>query len=74
MQLKQLVVVSDCEASERLYVNGKMHEIEGDTVFACDIAEAAGSDAIQFTRIDIESHMAGEWPDNLQDVPLHDAT
>lgn len=65
MQLKQLVVVADCEVSERLYVNGKLYEIEGDTVFACDIAEAAGSDAIQFTRIDIEADMNGEWPEEF---------
>ena len=65
MKIKRITILIDDESNECLYADGKAWESTGEvTVYACDIAEAAGGDAIYFEHKSID-HCWDRWPSNL---------
>lgn len=64
---KSLVVVS-ADGGECLYIDGKRWKWPGEpTVYACDIAEAAGDALIRFEHLSVDQP-EGEWPLELKDL------
>ncbi len=69
--MKNVVAVIDEDGNEALYVSGVLHKIEGNTIYACDIAEVLGDEIMQFSQVHIEGNKCDEWPerfDSLEDV------
>ena len=68
---KSLVVVS-ADGGECLYIDGKRWKWPDElTVYACDIAEAAGDALIRFELLLIDQ-FEGEWPLELKDIRAED--
>lgn len=66
--MKTLTVVIDTLANECLYIDGKSWPSKGEmTVYACDVAAAAGDEPIMFRHEQIEFQHE-QWPDTLEDA------
>lgn len=67
--MKTLTVVSDEDSNEQLYVDGKLWTdfMGGATVYACDIAAAAGDQPFLFRFQSIDGYHI-EWPDTLEEA------
>ena len=64
--MKTLTIVIDEDASECLYIDGKSWKAKGEmTVYACDIAEAAGGEPVLIRHVPIEFRHEN-WPDTLE--------
>lgn len=63
-KLKKLDIVTDSDGWEAIYINGCLHMQDG-TVYACDIAEAAGQQACLITHHCLEADWAGDFPPML---------
>lgn len=71
--MKHIIVVIDEDSNEAMYVGGELQPTDGGTVYACDIANAAGDDAIQFSHVPI-SGVIERWPDRFERLVLREAT
>lgn len=60
--IHHFIVVIDADGNEALYVGGDLVETEGNTVFATDIAKAAGESVIQFSHVEVEHDIGSDWP------------
>lgn len=63
--VEHVIVVIDADGNEALYVGGILKSCDGPTVYACDIAEAVGEDAIQFSHVPIDKQIT-DWPDKFE--------
>jgi hypothetical protein len=64
--MKTLTVVIDEDSDECLYIDGKAWDSAGErTVYACDVAKAAGEEPFLFRHVLIDGHHL-EWPDTLE--------
>lgn len=69
--MKEITVVINENADECLYINGKAWESTGETtVYATDIADAAGDEPILFRHVGVD--WDADWPENLSDLPTTD--
>ena len=71
-KLRQITVVTDQDGTEALYVDGELYE-QDQTIYAVDIALAAGRDPVMFVHRGIDE-LVGRWPQLLSDVPDGDET
>lgn len=64
--MKTLTIVIDEDSYECLYIDGKAWGSKGEmTVYACEIAEAAGDEPVLIRHVPIEWEHK-EWPDTLE--------
>lgn len=64
-EIIDLTVCIDEKSDECLYINGNAWKSKGEsTVYACDIAEAAGDKLIRFKHRSIDTFVE-QWPDTL---------
>jgi hypothetical protein len=64
--MKTLTVVIDEDSDECLYIDGKAWKEKGETtVYACDVAKAAGEEPFLFRHVAIDGYHL-EWPDTLE--------
>lgn len=67
MSPTHVIVVTDYNGDEALYVGGDLLDTEGDTVYACDIAAAVGDKIIQLSHLPVEP-FDGEWPRRFEEL------
>lgn len=66
--MKTLTIVIDENAHECLYIDGTAWEFQCEvTVYACDIASAAGDEPVRIVHQPIEFYH-DQWPDKLDDA------
>ena len=72
---RKLTVIIDPEHTEVLYINGWLWAKhsggvdQANTVFACEIAEAAGGRAV-FVDYQHTDEVMDSWPEELSDIEL----
>ena len=68
--MKAIVVASECtDGIQAIYVDGKLTHSK-DTVYACDIVEAAEGQPIMLTQENADLPEDTDWPDTL--AALHE--
>lgn len=64
--MKKLTIVIDENSCECLYIDGKSWPSKGEmTVYACDIASAAGGEPVLISHESIDFYHE-QWPDTLE--------
>lgn len=70
---KQITVASNEDANECLYIDGKAWKSTGEiTVYACDIAEAAGDQPVLIEHRNVLWPNDQDWPDDLAVLPTEE--
>lgn len=65
---RTLTIVQDCDANECLYVGQSRYDRwRNDTIYACDIAEAAEDQPVVIHEIQIKE-VLDEWPETLEEL------
>lgn len=69
--MKTIVAVIDPSGSEAIYVDGRLHPIEGNTIFASDLIDAADDKPVMLRGVTVEDSDES-WPEKLADLKTVD--
>jgi hypothetical protein len=70
MDYKHIIVVTDQDGNQALYLNGDL-QVSDNTIYACDIAEHAGREPINFSHVNVElpeAQLCNDWPDKFEEL------
>lgn len=66
---RELTVLIDCDSNECLYIDGQRWEYSGEsTIYATELAAAAGEALVRLTHCEIDFHHLCGWPETLADA------